>query len=132
MVTTVAVRDETILGEVVGDKLVLEFFTQQITVRDLIHQRVRQKVEQFNASKPPIFHGLVQPTDTERTLNGFKVRKQRLIDWEKQAERAEEAFMTNGFMVLVDERQVTELDEVIAFRPNSTVTFLKLVPLVGG
>jgi hypothetical protein len=34
--------------------------------------------------------------------------------------------------LLVDDRQVEELEEVIEIRPDTTVTFLKLVPLVGG
>jgi hypothetical protein len=34
--------------------------------------------------------------------------------------------------LLVDDRQVDELEEEIEIRPDTTVTFLKLVPLVGG
>ena len=34
--------------------------------------------------------------------------------------------------MLVDDRQVDELDEEIEIRPDTTVTFLKLVPLLGG
>lgn len=131
MSTTVVVRDETTQGSV-NNELVLEFFTQRITVRELIHQRVKHEVDAYNSAKPTVFNGLVQPTDTERTLNGFKLPKQRNIDWEKQADMAEEAFMSNGFLLLVDDKQLTELDEVIDIRPNTTITFLKLIPLVGG
>ena len=46
-------------------------------------------------------------------------------------QRRLEAF-PNGFIVLVDDYQVQELDEEIALRPETSVTFLKLVPLVGG
>jgi hypothetical protein len=42
------------------------------------------------------------------------------------------AFRRNGFVVLVDERQVEDLDEVVDLFAGSVVTFLKLVPLVGG
>jgi hypothetical protein len=45
---------------------------------------------------------------------------------------AKRAFYTNGFILLVDDRQVDELDDEIVIRPDTTVTFLKLVPLVGG
>ncbi|MEU5398762.1 hypothetical protein ABZ348_05615 [Streptomyces sp. NPDC005963] len=47
-------------------------------------------------------------------------------------ERALEAFGRNGFLVLVGERQITELDEVVRLAETTEVTFLKLVPLVGG
>lgn len=41
-------------------------------------------------------------------------------------------FERNGFLVLVDGRQVSELDERIELRADSEVEFVKLVPLVGG
>ena len=56
----------------------------------------------------------------------------RRIDPEKQFELARRAFYSNGFILLVDDRQVDELEEEIEIRPDTTVTFLKLVPLVGG
>jgi len=34
--------------------------------------------------------------------------------------------------LLVDDRQVDEFDYEIEIRPDTTLTFLKLVPLVGG
>jgi hypothetical protein len=42
------------------------------------------------------------------------------------------AFGRNAFVVLVDDRQVAELDEEVHLRAGTRVTFLKLVPLVGG
>ena len=131
MTTTLTVQDETTLGST-GNELVLEFFTQQITVRELIRQRVKQEVKRFNNEQGDLFQGLVQPGDAEQTLNGYRMKKRRVIDWELQAEAAEAAFMTNGFLLLVDNGQLTELEDVIEIRPNTAVTFLKLVPLVGG
>lgn len=43
-----------------------------------------------------------------------------------------EAFERNGFILLVEDRQVETLEEEIRVRPDTQVTFLKLVPLVGG
>ncbi|MEM7801269.1 MAG: hypothetical protein AAF633_18900 [Chloroflexota bacterium] len=126
---TVTVIDETTAGER-SEKLVLEFFTQQITVEELIEQRVKQEVEQFNRqTKGTSFLGLVQPSAAERRLNRSH---RRMIDWKKQANVAIHAFRGNGFLLLVNDRQLTELDEVIDIRPDTEVTFLKLIPLVGG
>ena len=47
-------------------------------------------------------------------------------------ETALDAFQRNGFFVLVDDRQVEGLDEEIEIRLNTTISFVKLVPLVGG
>jgi hypothetical protein len=43
-----------------------------------------------------------------------------------------EGFRRNAFFLIVDGRQMTELDEPIPFRTTSQVTFLRLIPLVGG
>jgi hypothetical protein len=89
-------------------------------------------VTEYNARMPDHFRGLVQPTDAERVLNGFRLRQRRKIDWQEQYRRAIEAFQRNGFLILVDDKQVDDLDQVVDLKHNSTVTFLKLVPLVGG
>jgi hypothetical protein len=134
MSTTLTIRDET-TSSFSGDndeEFTLDVLTERITVRELIRTRVYREVRDYNLRQPEYFRGLVQPTDAERTLNGFKVRRGRRIDPEKQFERAVESFYRNGFLVLVNDRQVDELEEEIEIRPDTTVTFLKLVPLVGG
>jgi hypothetical protein len=93
---------------------------------------VYEEVRAYNLRQPEYFRGLVQPTDAERTLNGFKVPQRCRLDPEKQFERAIELFYRNGFLILVDDRQVIELEEEIQLHPDTTVTFLKLIPLVGG
>ncbi len=45
-----------------------------------------------SAARSQVFRGLVQPTQSEQALNGFKLRKGRQIDWKEQFERAVEAF----------------------------------------
>jgi hypothetical protein len=40
--------------------------------------------------------------------------------------------LPHGFLLLVDDRQLTELDQEALLRPGSEVTFLRLLPLVGG
>jgi hypothetical protein len=135
MSTTLNIRDETTFSFRSEDdeEFTLDVQAERITVRGLIRARVYREVRDFNLSQPEYFRGLVQPSDAERTLNGFKVRQGRRIDPEKQFEKAIEAFYRNGFLVLVDDRQVDELEEEIEVRPDTTtVTFLKLVPLVGG
>jgi hypothetical protein len=60
------------------------------------------------------------------------VRHRRAIDWEKQAKAAEQGFLANRFFLLVGDRQVTELDQVLKIEADTDVRFVKLVPLVGG
>jgi hypothetical protein len=117
MSTTLKIRDETTfsLGGDDDRGFTLDLPEEQITVRELIRARVYQEVHDYNLDQPEYFQGLVQPSDAER-----------------QFELARRAFYSNGFILLVDDRQVDELEEEIEIKPDTTVTFLKLVPLVGG
>lgn len=131
---TLTVRDETTAGQTLG-KLELQLAAQQVTVRDLIRERVHQEVRLHNAKTGAgreRFFGLVQPDDTERELNGYRLRRPRRIDPERQTETAIWAFERGQVLVLVDDRQVDELDREITLSSGSSVSFLKLVPLVGG
>lgn len=105
---------------------------ESISVRELIRSRVYQEVEEFNTRQPEVFRLLVQPGDAEQTRNGYRMRQPRRIDAQDQFDQALDAFDRNGFVVLVDDRQVEQLDSNIKLRPDTLVTFLKLVPLVGG
>lgn len=125
------VRDETATGKVTHE-LVLRELPDRFTVRDLIRTRVREEVARHNAGQAEVFRGLVQPTDAEVDLNGYRLREHRTVDWEAQADVAEQAFLTNGFFVLVDEHQPTDLDDEIALTPDTQVSFVRLTPLVGG
>ena len=78
----VTIRDESVTGQTVAE-FPIDLLTEQITVRELIRSRIYQEVDDFNHKLPEIFRGLVQPTDAERTLNGFKLREPRQIDWKK-------------------------------------------------
>jgi hypothetical protein len=128
---TVTIVDELLPGGT-ETALTLEFLDERVSVREVIRSRVYQEVTEYNARQPGHFRGLVQPTDAERVLNGYRLRQHRRIDWQAQYQQAIEAFQRNGFLILVDDRQVSELDEIVELRHNSTVTFLKLVPLIGG
>lgn len=143
MHTTVMVRDATTVrrsseqspgkpGNQEEHTFVLDLLSEQVTVRELIRSRVYQEVQEYNTLQPEHFRGLVEPSEAERTLNGVRLRKKRSINWEAQFKQAIDAFLHNGFLLLVDGEQVTELDEVIQVQMGTTVTFLKLVPLVGG
>ena len=78
------------------------------------------------------FNGLVRPTDAEEDANGYRLRKPRRLDWEQQAQVAEEAFGRNGYFVIVGDGQVDDLDEALELTPETEIRFLRLTPLVGG
>lgn len=103
-----------------------------VTLRDLIRFRVREEVARYNANPAPRFNGLVQPLEAENSLNGSLRPAPRRLDWNKQAQVALTAFAHHGFFVLVDDRQVEDLDEELTLRETDLVRFIKLVHLAGG
>lgn len=133
MSSTLTVVDETVGGDR-DFAIELSFPTERITVRELIRERVYQEVQDHNLHKSsrPNFRGLVQPTDAERTLNGYQLKKPRLIDWKPQYEKAIAGFEKNHILILIDEVQADSLDQSIELTRGVEVSFLKLTPLVGG
>jgi hypothetical protein len=131
MAATLTIHDESATGETLLE-LTLHVSAERITVRDLIRERVWHEVDEYNRRQPDTFRGLVQPTDSERTLNGYRLKQPRAIDATTQLAKAIEAFQGNQIIMLVDDRQVESLDEEISLRPNTRVSFLRLTPLVGG
>jgi hypothetical protein len=131
---TILIWDETLPARdhATSPAASLEIDASRATLRDLLRQRVRQEVERYNSALPETFQGLVQPEESERVLNGYRPKVRRPLDWEAQFRQACLSFDKNGFLVLVDEQQVMELDEPLTLLPETRVQFVKLVPLVGG
>ena len=131
-----AIRDETPTGQSLYE-MSLDFLSERISVRELLRERVHHEVREFNRHQDNlVFNGLVQPEATEQVLNGqrpeYRLKKHRVIDWETQYAHALEAFAQNGFFILVDDKQAESLDQEFVIGPATTVSFVKLTPLVGG
>ncbi|MBL8587359.1 MAG: hypothetical protein JNK46_02420 [Methylobacteriaceae bacterium] len=108
-----------------------------LTARLLIEERVR--IEWERAAEAAL-----RP-DSEQARAALARRLVALNPWRRGApaprreptvedavEIALAGFDKNAFFLLVDGAQVTRLDETIPLRPTSEVTFVRLLPLVGG
>lgn len=131
MPATITIHDETSSGQKTHS-FTLECLTERMTVRELIRARIYQEVQDYNTREPEYFRGLVEPTQAERTLNGYRLRERRKLDWQEQFQRATEAFERNGFFVLVGDKQAERLDDDFEVEVDTEVSFVKLLPLVGG
>ena len=127
----ILISDELLSGTITN-QFEIQIESDSITVEELISKRVMQEVEQYNRRLPEFFNGLIEPSDAEKTLNGFKLRKKQKIDAEKQMYVALNAFQKNGYFVLVDDSQVDDLNQIITLRGTSKISFVKLTPLIGG
>jgi len=125
----VKIRDESVPRSEVVEAL-LELSSAKLTARDLISERVRMEVDHRLVDEDGrATPALIAPTKKEALLNRVT---RKSIDADIQVELALKAFSANGFVLLVDDKQVETLEEQIEMTPNTVVTFLKLTPLVGG
>lgn len=131
MSVSIKIVDESPAG-VALNHFTLENLTERVTVRELIRARIHQEVQDHNRSQQEVFNGLVQPGESIKVANGYRHKKSTPIDWEEQFEKACKAFETNGFFILLENRQLDELDEVIELPVETEISFVKLIPLVGG
>ena len=133
MPVNLRVVDETSSGKIYNET-VLRLASTRVSARDVIEQRVRQEVQKFNDArkKEALFSGLVQPRDAEKELNGYRLKKKKKIDADEQVEIALSAFSDNKFFFLVDDLQVESLDDEFGITDQTKITFLKLIPVVGG
>jgi hypothetical protein len=123
-VVMISIVDETTAGHEQLSWL-LEIFEERLPLREVIRRRVFQEVAEHNARRSGTFRGLVRPAESRPELHGG-------VDPERQYGRAVDAFSRNGYIVLVDDRQIDDLDAPIDLRIGTEITFLRLVPLEGG
>jgi hypothetical protein len=96
-----------------------------ITARLLIAERVRREfeplLERFEARAGELPAALV-------TLSAGT----RAMTLDEAIDTALREFSANRFFLLVDRRQIADLDAPFPLTPKSTVVFLRLTPLKGG
>ncbi len=126
----ITIIDESLAGE--KSTWNLDFLDETMTLRELIRRRIYQETTEYNAKKTGYIHGLVQPTQAERTLNSSRLTTAHKLDWQAHYEKAIEAFARHGYLVLVDDQQISDLDAVLTLHAGTEVTFFKLIPLIGG
>ena len=128
---TLTINDETASGDILN-QIQIEVESERTTLKDIITARVLGEVEAYNSTSTEYFKGLIQPSEAEKTLNGFRIKKKKKIDGEQQVYVALDAFLKNGYFVIVDDEQITDYDQEILVSKDTSISFLKLTPLVGG
>ncbi len=129
--TILTIKDETASGDILNE-IRIQVENERTTLKDIITTRVLTEVENYNNSKPEYFKGLIQPSEAEKTLNGFRIKKRKTIDGEQQVYVALDAFLKNGYFVIVDDEQITDYNKEMLVSADTKISFLKLTPLVGG
>lgn len=128
---SVTIHDRTSTGDPTGT-ITLPGLPDGITLRELIRMRVREEVARYNLGPWGLFQGLIQPPGSEATIDGFKLPTREPLDWHAQADAAIDLFLANGFIVLINGTQVTDLETRIDLRGDVDARFIRLTPLGGG
>jgi sulfate adenylyltransferase subunit 1 (EFTu-like GTPase family) len=128
---TITITDESLTGDILN-KIQIAVQNEIITVKDVITARVASEVNAYNNKLPAYFNGLIRPTASEKTLNGFKLKNRKKIDIEAQTFIAFDAFQKNGYLILIDDQQAETLAQEVLVTKTTTISFVKLTPLVGG
>ncbi|MBC8754363.1 hypothetical protein H2O64_06750 [Kordia sp. YSTF-M3] len=129
---TITITDESLTGDILN-KIEIAVQNEIITVKDVITARVASEVNAYNNKLPEYFKGLIRPTASEKTLNGYKLKNStKKIDIEAQTFIAFDAFQKNGYLVLIDDQQAETLTQEVLVTNTTTISFVKLTPLVGG
>lgn len=131
MVTTIRTFEETTSGarEAGPD---LWFITTVASVRELIAAKVRATVEAENTKRAGIRTESFPADSPEKRFNRPAERGPKPVGEEGQVEKALQAFERGTLIVLLPDGQADSLDEIVDLSPIDEVTFLRLVPLVGG
>lgn len=134
--------------EPVVPTVVLELASQQLTVSKLIRETVSEQIERMLADlgyqTEQVQRGLdrryLTQSEVSQQAGDGKIslpvtpRSERppSISKEGEIKKAREAFLAGVYMIVVDGHQAEQLDEVLTLKPDSKVTFIRLMPLRGG
>jgi hypothetical protein len=118
----------------------LRLASERVTAREIIRSRVTAEVEEF--SRPRRTQGPtrsfivdVESNSPEAKLNSLdsaRSNARKLFDLEHEIDRAVTGFTQRRFIMLLDDRQIDDLDAPVGLRPESEVVFIYLKPLKGG
>lgn len=128
---TLEIQKETSTGQV-QDYLKLEIEYHTVTLKQIFEQCIRARFQLIATHVGQV----TERGEYEQILNQAEQCQKGNV-WshlapELQLQQAIYAFEKNRFMVLVDEKQITKIDEKIDLAEYSSIQFIQLIPLVGG
>lgn len=125
---SIIIKDENLSGNILNE-ITLKFNNEYISALELIRERIKAEIERYKKDVSSYKNGLVLPTNLEARLNKKSLPD---IDLEKQLYIALDSFQKNGFFILVDDEQIESVEQKILVDETTSVSFIKLTPLVGG
>jgi hypothetical protein len=100
----------------------------RLAVRELIAHKVRQEVEECLIQQRPGLSG--EHLSPGELLGAVSSATPGPVA--DEIIRAQQAFAARAYMIVVDNRRVWDLEDMLTLGPTTRVEFIKILPLVGG
>ena len=110
-------------------RTVEERVRELLVQREIDAQQVRRALERHYLTAAEV---AVQAQQGAVRYPSDRTTKTPEIDLKDEGQRAIRAFEVGSYIILVNGQQVESLDEELSLSMNTKVTFLRLIPLVGG
>ena len=118
-----------------------DYHSERLTVRSLLLRSVEEQVRDLNAAREltgqEALRRLARQFQTEEQIVALRSEDRREsrsthIDLSSAQDHAVAAFTSQRCLMYVDGIQMEDLDQEVFLKPNSTVQFVRLLPLRGG
>jgi hypothetical protein len=122
----------------------LPLVSQRQTAREIIINSVREQMQELRRRHHEDFQDIrkqldkqyLEQSDVDRQARQGKVALAKnpadAPDVDKEVRRALQAFRSNSFKMFVDGAEVSRLDDLCTLSDGTKVSFVRLIPLVGG
>ena len=129
----VLIKEETFAGKIL-DKITLEINQEILTVGELIAFKVEDAVARHNKQVETEQQGFIHENEAQLNskLHTHNFVNRQKVDKEQEVYKAWQAFKENQMLVMVDNHQVTDLEEEIVMNEYTDLSFIRLPHMVGG
>jgi hypothetical protein len=101
-----------------------------LTLHDLIACKVEQEVSEIHAHQRLGLSGEYLTPEALLLTTSLDALTPGVV--EDEIQRAQQAFLTRDFMIVIDDHRVWAVDAVVDLQPETRIEFIKILPLVGG
>ncbi len=108
----VLVRDVTRAGRELGRAVVTDL-AAAVTIGALLERRIHDEVTAYNRAPGPVLVGLVQPADSIRHSDGFRMRTPRELDADAAVLAFRDAVATGMLSFRLGDETTSDLEHVV-------------------
>ena len=123
----------------------IDVLNQEITIAELIQRTVEAQIREILVerklcetqayqvlSKQYLTQEEIQEQASIGAISLPKSEQMHTLDSAREVLRAKRTFQERTYIIVAGGKPATSLNEKISMRPGNKITFLRLVPLVGG